>query len=124
MSFAKHLGAFFLGFFSCFVLVFIVGIGYGILFESKNYNEKPFEQVSWKQERNSSVRLQMTKDLQFYYISNGMKEKEIVELLGTPDLQLGDSLISYKIGSRGLLAPRQNLVFRMKDNLVKHFAIE
>ena len=124
MEFFRHLSAFILGFLACLIAVLMFGVLQAILIDGRSYDSRHFDAEHWKSESGGSDRLEMMTDLQYYYISNGMERSEITDLLGTPDNVKGDSVITYQIGAKGILASNEKLVFKMKDGRVKDFKIE
>jgi hypothetical protein len=76
---------------------FLTGILFGvatILFlkkaiESTSFgpfgNEKKFNKRLWEESNGGQERLEMTDDLQIYYLRKGITKDEVIKLLGKPD---------------------------------------
>ncbi len=120
----KHLFAVALGFAVTIAITIILAFLYEGLSQSRRYDEKLFDSVVWKENENDNERYRMMKDLQYYYLSNGMSIQEVTGILGEPELEKGDSIVSYTIGSGGILSFDQKLTFKVRDAIVMDFYIE
>ena len=84
-------------------IFFIVGFIGLVFFHNSPYDDKKFNQMVWKEYYQSkltkNLRGPMVRDLEKNILHEGMKQEDVINLLGEPDYYKSGNIFKYSIGA-------------------------